>query len=403
MTTATLAPGRETRREIRTLGVVSTVHLVSHFYWLLFVPLLPSLKEMLGVSYVELGFALFVMNIVSALIQAPTGFAVDRFGARLFLVIGVALGAAGFILLGVFPSYHLLLFAAVLVGAGNAVYHPADYSILSAEMSPQRMGRAYSLHTFSGYLGFALTPPIVLGLVYTAGPRAALIVCGVIGVVLSLPLLPDVPGEWRATAKRNDAPQAAKTSSLSLFTPSVLALTAMFTVINLSTNMMQTYMVVSLRDLFGLPQAVGETALTLFMFTLVAGVLGGGFLADRAKSKGFVTLGGFGCAAIVTLLAGSFNYGAFFTVSMIGLAGLLAGLIMPSRDMLVRMASPPDAVGRVFGIVTTGFNIGGMIGPVAGGMLIDHGMPRLIFWGSAAFMLITIAIALLVERKAGPR
>lgn len=399
MTSAALSSAVDTRREIRTLSIISVVHLVSHFYWLLFVPLLPALKEMLQVSYVELGFAMFVMNIVSALIQAPTGFLVDRFGARLFLVFGVGLGAAGFILLGLFPNYPMLLVAAVLVGFGNAVYHPADYSILSAEMSPQRMGRAYSMHTFSGYLGFALAPPVVLGLVYASGPRAALIVGGLIGVVLSLPLLPEIPGERRATRSRNAAPPRGQTSSMSLFTPAVLALTLMFTFINLSTNIMQTYMIVSLQDLFSLPRSVGETALTVFMFAIVGGVLAGGFLADRAKSKGLVALGGFGCAAFVALLVGSFNFGAAPTVSLIGLAGFLAGLVMPSRDMLVRLASPPDAVGRVFGIVATGFNIGGMIGPMLGGYLVDHKMPALIFHASAFFMLSTVAIALLVEKN----
>ena len=84
------------------------------------------------------------------------------------------------------------------------------------------------------------------------------------------------------------------------------------------------------------------------------------------------------------------------TIALIAVMGVVAGLIMPSRDMLVRVVSPPDAVGRVFGIVTTGFNFGGMLGPVLGGWLVDHDMPRLIFFGSAAFMLATIAIAVFV-------
>ncbi len=399
MTTTTMDAGTDSRREIRTLSIVATVHLVSHFYWLLFVPLLPSLKEMLGVGYVELSFALFVMNIVSAVIQAPTGFVVERVGPRLSLVFGVALGSAGFILLGLVPTYSMLLAAAVLVGVSNAVYHPADYSILSAEMSAARMGRAYSLHTFSGYLGFALTPPIVLGLVYASGPRVALIASAVIGAAMCLPLLADIGGERAAVRTRRAAPAKERSSALSLFTPTVLALTLMFTTLNLSTNMMQTYMVASLETLHGLPRVAGESALTVFMFTLVAGVLAGGFVADRAKSKGLVTLGGFGCAALVTLAVGSFHLGAVPMVSLVGLAGLLAGLVMPSRDMLVRLASPPDAVGPVFGIVTTGFNLGGMIGPPVGGWLIDHAMPVWIFYGSAFFMAVTIAIAVLVEKN----
>jgi putative spermidine/putrescine transport system permease protein len=80
---------------------------------------------------------------------------------------------------------------------------------------------------------------------------------------------------------------------------------------------------------------------------------------------------------------------------VVGAAGLLAGIIVPSRDMLVRNASPPDAVGRVFGIVTTGFNFGGMIAPIVGGLLLDHHAPAWIFFGSAAFMLLTVVMSVL--------
>ena len=54
-------------------------------------------------------------------------------------------------------------------------------------------------------------------------------------------------------------------------------------------------------------------------------------------------------------------------------------MIQPSRDMLVRRAAPPGTAGRVFGIVTTGFNIGGIIGPLLFGWLMDHGSPRWVF------------------------
>jgi len=81
------------------------------------------------------------------------------------------------------------------------------------------------------------------------------------------------------------------------------------------------------------------------------------------------------------------------------LAGFLSGMIMPSRDMLVRAAAPPGAVGRVFGIVTTGFNIGGTLGPMLYGWLMDHGEPKLVFAVSVGFMLLTVALALIGDRR----
>ncbi|HEY8583150.1 MAG TPA: MFS transporter, partial [Capillimicrobium sp.] len=362
-----ITAGAEQRAEFKTLSIVSAVHLVSHFYWLVFVPLLPSLRDLLQVSFIELGLAITVMNVVSAATQAPTGFLVDRFGARLLLALGVAVGSAGFLLVAFFPSYSMLLAAAVLIGLGNAVYHPADYSILSAEMSRERMGRAYSIHSFMGYLGFAVAPPVVLALLYLGGVQFALGASGVLGLLVAAPLLPGVAREQRGAKARKAAKPVQGVSARQLITGKVVALTAMFTVLNLSTGMLQTYMVVVMADLLKLPQAVGNTALTVFLFALVAGILVGGLLADKVDRQSRVAAAGFGAAALLVAGVGFLAPGAVLAVSMLGAAGFLAGIIMPSRDLLVRQASPPEAVGRVFGIVTTGFNIGGMIGPVLGG------------------------------------
>ena len=210
-----------------------------------------------------------------------------------------------------------------------------------------------------------------------------------------------VPGLFQERRQARGAKRAAKprTPALALVTGSVLALTLMFTLVNLSTGMMQTYMVAAVTDLLALPQSVGAAALTIFFIALVGGVLAGGFVADRARSKASVALGGFGMAAVFALAIPLLAPGASVTLALVAATGFCAGLIMPSRDLLVSKAAPPDAVGRVFGIVTTGFNFGGMIGPLIGGALIDGKAPAWIFYGSACFMLATVAIALAVEKK----
>ena len=71
-------------------------------------------------------------------------------------------------------------------------------------------------------------------------------------------------------------------------------------------------------------------------------------------------------------------------------AGFFLGVIMPSRDMIVRAITPPGSFGKVFGFVTTGFNIGGIIAPLIFGAIMDHGMPHLVFVGVAACSLIAI-------------
>ena len=80
------------------------------------------------------------------------------------------------------------------------------------------------------------------------------------------------------------------------------------------------------------------------------------------------------------------------------LAGFLGGVIAPSRDMLVRNAAPPGAAGRAFGIVSTGFNIGGIISPLLFGWIMDQNMPHWVFGASAIFMVLTVLLALVTDR-----
>jgi MFS family permease len=58
--------------------------------------------------------------------------------------------------------------------------------------------------------------------------------------------------------------------------------------------------------------------------------------------------------------------------------------------MIVREVTPPGSFGKVFGFVTTGFNIGGIISPLIFGAIMDHGSPRLVFLLVAAFSLVAI-------------
>src|SRR5713101_3464317 len=89
-------------------------------------------------------------------------------------------------------------------------------------------------------------------------------------------------------------------------------------------------------------------------------------------------------------------------VAMSG-AGLLGGMIMPSRDMLVRAAAPPGAMGRTFGIVTSGFGIGGMVGPLMFGLAMDQGAPQWVFGISVMLMIAVAVVALVGDRRSARR
>src|SRR3974390_1556365 len=159
----------------RMLGAVSAAHFVSHYYILLLAPLLPFVRADYGVTYTQIGLALAAFNIVSTVLQTPVGFLVDRLGARVLLIAGLLLGAGAFTLAGMVDSFWFFVAMFAVAGVGNTVYHPADYAMLSHHVPPDRIGQAFSVHTFAGMLGSAVAPGSLLMMQSAWGWRGAFI------------------------------------------------------------------------------------------------------------------------------------------------------------------------------------------------------------------------------------
>ena len=383
--------------EQQTLVVVSSAHLVSHLHIMVLPVLLPLLKESLQVGFFELGLALTAFNVASGLTQAPMGFLVDRIGARRVLLAGLALGGFAFVSLGLLSFYAWLIVAALLAGLANCVYHPADYAILSEGIGEGRVGRAFSVHTFAGFAGSAIAPPLLLGLAAAGGLGWALAGAGIFAWIVAVVvfLTPAAPGARRASGFA----VAAKADGAGVVTPTVIALTVFFTLLALANSAMYSFSVVALISGHGVSLAAANAALTAYLVGAAAGVLAGGPMADKTGRHGDVAAVGFGLAALITLAVALLSVPAPVLIVAMGLVGLLVGMVQPARDMLVRKAAPPGAAGRVFGIVSTGFNIGGIIGPLLFGWLMDQGAPRAVFGVAVAFMVATALFAAVEDRR----
>jgi len=390
----------KTDASLRTLGMISAAHWVSHFHMLVLPMLFPFLKQQLGVGYIELGFALTVFAVVSGLTQAPMGYLVDHLGARKILLIGLCAGGTALILLGLHLSYPWLIASAVLLGLANSVYHPADYAILSAHMDEARMGRAFSIHTFAGFLGGAVAPAVMAALVTTVGGLGALIVTGAVGPLVALLLMlagvPDAGASHRQGV-------AAKKPQQSIITPALIVLTMFFMLLGLSNAGIGNFGVVALMSGYGATYSTANIALTAYLGASAVGVLAGGFLADRTERHGQVSAICYAVNAAIVLMIATVALPSVLLAAAMTAAGFLGGVIAPSRDMLVRNAAPVGAAGRAFGIVSTGFNFSGIASPLLFGWIMDQNWPHWVFGASAAFMVLTVLLAPFTERGSPQR
>jgi MFS family permease len=389
-----------TDSSLRTLAAISAAHWVSHFHLFVVPMLFPFLKAQLGVSYIDLGLALTVFAVVSGLTQAPMGYLADHIGARKILLIGLTLGGVALMMLGLHLSYSWLIASSVLLGLANSVYHPADYAILSAHMDEARMGRAFSIHTFAGFLGGAVAPAVVATLVATIGGHGALIVTGAVGPLVALLLL--VVGIPDASAAHRNA-GGAPASQPNIITPAIMVLTIFFMLLSLSNAGIGNFGVVALMSGYGVSFSSANIALTAFLGSSAVGVLAGGFLADRTGRHGQVAAACFALNAAIVLVIAMATLPSLLLTTAMALAGFLGGVIAPSRDMLVRNAAPPGAAGRAFGIVSTGFNLGGIFSPLLFGWIMDQNLPRWVFGASVVFMILTVLLSLATDRNSQER
>ena len=406
MSTLTLPqaePGR--RQDAKVMGLIGLAHSISHFSQLLLAPLFPWLKLEFGVSYAELGFLLTIFFVVSCAVQAMSGFWVDRYGPRpvlfggLLLVATAALGYAGS------SSYGMLALFSVVAGIGNGVFHPVDYTVLNRKIHKTRLGHAYSVHGITGSLGWALAPALLVPLTLAYSWRVALLCAAglVFLVLLVLWLQRDEITVQPAAAPATVAPgreggMAPEESAFAfLKIPAVWMCFAFFFFFAGALSIVQSFGPQAAKELHGVPAHLAAICLTVYMLCSAGGMLLGGFLAADPERCDRVVGVALGIAASIALVLGFARLPGVLVPVLFGAMGLAAGVASPSRDMLVKRATPANATGRVYGVVYGGLDVGQAVVPLFIGALMDQGAYRGVLLALAALQTILIVSAIRVN------
>jgi len=389
------------RQDVKVISLIAVAHGLSHFYQLVIAVLFPLIKEDLGVSYAALGVATAVYYTVSGICQTLAGFAVDRFGARRVLLIGLALCSLGILLAGLAQSFAMLVVAFLVAGLGNSVFHPADFAILNARVDAKRLGYAFSFHGIGGTLGWALAPAFSYGLAALTDWHTALVVASALGVVMIVLILANgdaVPGAARGRAQAA-APTTLRQDLRVLTATPVLMCFLYFLLLAAALIGVQNFGVAGLVALYDAPVALASSALTAFLIGGAAGILTGGYVAGRARRHDLVAAGGMLASALAVLLLASGALSQALIAPMLALAGFASGLTNPSRDLLVRGATPPGASGKVYGFVYSGLDVGSMATPVLYGWMLDRALAAGVFYTVFAVLLLTVATVLYLPSR----
>ncbi len=398
-----LAPAAPTLKQDATvISLVGFAHGTSHFFHLMLPSLFLWFMPEFGLGYAAVGMLATVFYTISGIGQALAGIWVDRYGAHKVLCAGVTLLTLSGIAVALSTSFNGLLFAALLAGMGNCIFHPADFALLNHRVSGGRLGHAFSTHGICGNIGWAVAPLFMTTLATAYSWRAAGLGAALFGA-LALSLL-----IWKRDllqySLHSQSQQAGPRASAWTFlqTRMVWYAFSFFFFVTFGFGAVQNFAPSLLHDLYGLSLLTAASALSIYLVGGSMGLLVGGFLAKPGRSYESTVAAALAGGAVLALALASQMVPAALVVPIMALTGFVLGMAGPSRDLLVRQATKARlgeaAFGRVYGMVYSGLDVGLALAPLAFGMLLDRHLPQWVFVGFAFSLVFAILAAQALSR-----
>jgi MFS family permease len=386
------------KQDAGIIALVGLAHASSHFAHLLLPLMFPVFMKEFGLSYSELGLLMTTFFVVSGLGQAGAGFMVDRLGARPLLFVAMAIFALASGAASLVAGYTGLILVAALAGLGNATFHPVDFTILNQRVSAPRLGYAFSAHGLSGNLGWAAAPLFFATISSLYNWRTAYLAAAVMYLCILLLLIVQRDKlHTQVAAPHPDGPAEHSMAFMKL--PVVWWCFGFFLLSTMTMAVVQSFSVSILKAMHGISIEAATLTLSAYMLCGALGMLVGGFVAARSASSDHVVALAMGSAAVLLTLCGTGLLGGTLTMVVLASTGFAVGIGGPSRDMMIKKATPKAATGRVYGMVYSGLDTGLAVAPVLFGALMDRGWYGATLMGAAVAMSLSVVAALGVGRR----
>jgi FSR family fosmidomycin resistance protein-like MFS transporter len=319
------------RRDKLTLAALCAGHFVNDSYSSIIYPLLPLIKLKLGLTSAQVFWLAPLYAISSSLMQPVYGFISDRYFRRFFTVFGPVITGVFVSMIGLAPSYGILIVLLVAGGIGIGSFHPQG-AAMAATAASERRRVGMAMFSALGTLGFAVGPLVITRVVSAYGLEHSYYVIGA-GLVMSAILYrvcPPLPAHSSSTPGVENVKWQLLAALRPAWKPLILLylITVVRSGLQMTTNNFLPFM---LEDR---GYALTETGNVMTVFLLLGGIGGiaGGFTAERFSGRAVTLYSG--------LLAGPLMMGAFAFNGPLGIVclGLGGFMLLSTIPVIVAMA-----------------------------------------------------------------
>jgi len=376
----------------RVLELAATVFLWQASLGIFMLTLVQNyLPQRLDASTAFPGYALASYSLARFLWQMPAGWLADRFGRRLVLAIGIAVGMPVLGAMMLFPSGHLFLVFSGLYGLAAATMWPAFLAHVGDTNEPAQRGRVMYWLNMAQMLGLGAGVMVGMLLGDFVSYTAVFLACLALhGLALAVALRPaDTPTiiRTRMTGERLQVASFAK-----MLKPGILILGGIILFLSLGIAVFTPAVGTYVKEV--LHVQMSEMALLLILPAAVAAVIAFRFsrLSDRFGRQ-LPLLVGLAVTAL-SLFALTLTHSPFIAVNLAVLAGLAYAVSVPAWCAAALDATQVHSRGVLLGALAAVQGLGGVVGQAAGGRVSEMYGPVAPFKFAAVLLGVAILLTL---------
>jgi len=288
-------------------------------------------------------------NLSYGFSHLPAGWLSDRIGPQLMILIGISGMALFTMLMGLSPTYLVMIVFVVLLGIMGGGYHPAASPVISASVGRENQGRALGLHQIGGSASFLLTPLIAVAIARVLGWRGSIISMAIpvfiIGIVLFIILgkLGYANKAPKVTASPQAEPRATGNKLRRLVTFITLGVFLQVLVISVAS-----YIPLFAVDSLQTSAETGALLLSFFHFAGLWAGPAGGYLSDRVGTVPvMLAVSLIAGPALYLLSLGSLSWSIWLILLI---SGMCLYISMPVTEAYIITHAPQHRRSTVLGV-----------------------------------------------------